>query len=145
MSSSINGETSPQASRNNSGDDRRIEDTDEEGEDTDSEDSDEEDTEEEDEELSSAGTVRDLFSALNCADDESVNADPYTPASGVENGGGVDEDYLKQLMSTLHISSAAAADCEDQNQHHSLPPQVTTMRSMSEEERKQRRLTNSVA
>ena len=143
MSSSINGETSPQASGNNSGDDRRIEDTDGEGEDTDSEDSDEDDTEE-DEELSSAGTVRDLFSALNCADDESVNADPYTPASGVENGGGVDEDYLKQLMSTLHISSAAA-DCEDQNQHHSLPPQVTTMRSISEEERKQRRLTNSVA
>ena len=143
MSSSINGETSPQASRNNSGDDRRIEDTDEEGEDTDSEDSDEDDTEEEDEELSSAGTVRDLFSALNCAEDESVNADPCTTASGVENGGGVDEDYLKQLMSTLHISSAA--DCEDQNQHHSLPPQVTTMRSISEEERKQRRLTNSVA
>ena len=144
MSSSINGETSPQASRNNSGDGRRIEDTDEEGEDTDSEDSDEEDTEEEDEELSSAGTVRDLFSALNCAEDESVNADPCTTASGIENGGGVDEDYLKQLMSTLHISSAAA-DCEDQNRHRSLPPQVTTMRSISEEERKQRRLTNSVA
>lgn len=93
--------------------------------------------------FSSADTVLDLFSALNCTD--AVDTTDSAADNEETTGGGVDEDYLKQLMSTLNISSSAAAindpDNTSQNdrqqQHNSLP-------SMTNGE-SQHRLTNSVA